>query len=160
MQQAKKTSPLFAAQLTPHRAMSPKTVRWVIAFTAVLASIPGILFYALGAWPVVGFMGLDVALLWWAMTKNLKEGEAFEEITLWPDELHIRQVSATGEEQIKAFNPFWVKFSTRLDHANEIVTGLHISHRGEKMEIGAFLNPDDKKSFSQVFGNALAKANR
>ena len=30
----------------------------------------GMVFYVLGAWPVVGFMGLDVALVWWAFRKN------------------------------------------------------------------------------------------
>lgn len=156
----KKQSPLFAAQLTPYRAMSPRAMRGVIAFTAILASIPGIIFYAMGAWPIVGFMGLDVALLWWAMSKNLKDGEAFEEITLWQDELHIRQVSANGKERESAFNPFWVKFTTRQDQSNEIITGLHITYRGTAMEIGAFLNPADKKSFSHVFGQALARAKR
>lgn len=156
----KTEAPLFAAQLTPHRAMSPRAVRWVIAFVAVLASIPGILFYTLGAWPIVGFLGLDVAALWWAMSTNLKGGEAFEEITLWPDELHIRQVSAKGVEHIEAFNPFWVKFISRQDQANEYVTSLQIAHRGVTLEIGAFLTPDDKKSFSQIFGNALARVKR
>ena len=56
-------SPLFAALLTPHRSLSPKGIRWVIAFTCVMASIPGIAFYAMGAWPVVGLLGLDVLLL-------------------------------------------------------------------------------------------------
>jgi uncharacterized membrane protein len=37
-------SPLFAALLTPHRSLSPKGIRWVIAFTCVMASIPGIAF--------------------------------------------------------------------------------------------------------------------
>ena len=59
--------PLFAATLTPHRSLSRRGMRIVIAVMAIGASIPGMLFFALGAWPIVGIMGLDVALVWWAL---------------------------------------------------------------------------------------------
>jgi uncharacterized membrane protein len=50
--------------LRPHRSLSP-TGFWILM--GVLAGVSfsaGTVFWLLGAWPVIGFMGLDVALTW------------------------------------------------------------------------------------------------
>ena len=150
-------SPLFAALLTPHRSLSPSAIRWVIAFTALMASIPGIAFFAMGAWPVVGLMGLDVILLTWALTASYTDKDAFEEITLWPDALEIRNVSKTGKETNFSLNPFMVRFSVSRDDGARI-TALKIVARDTEIEIGRFLTPDDKANFAAVFAPALHRA--
>ncbi len=150
-------SPLFAALLTPHRSLSPSAIRWVIAFTALMASIPGIAFFAMGAWPVVGLMGLDVILLTWALTASYTDKDAFEEITLWPDALEIRNVSKTGKETNFSLNPFMVRFSVSRDDEARI-TALKIVARDTEIEIGRFLTPDDKANFAAVFAPALHRA--
>lgn len=150
-------SPLFAALLTPHRSLGLRGIRLVVAVYAVLAAIPGLYFFLTGAWPVIGFLGLDVLALYWALTASRKSGRAFEEVTLWADALEIRHVTARGREVNHRFNPFWVRFEIGRDH-EERVTRLALRNRGEELEIGSFLNPDDKASFAKVFGDALHRA--
>ena len=152
-----KARPLFAATLTPNRSLSRRGLRVVVAVTAVLASIPGMLFLSLGAWPIVGFLGLDVLLVWWALRTSLNDGRQFEEITLWADKLELRQISPHGKEQVLHFNPFHVKLVIDRD-IDERTVGLHLRTAGSDTEIGAFLSPDDKTSFAKVFGTALKKA--
>ncbi|HEV7277836.1 MAG TPA: DUF2244 domain-containing protein [Devosiaceae bacterium] len=149
--------PLFAATLTPNRSLGRRGLRVVIATLAVMASIPAMIFFSLGAWPIVGFLGLDVLLVWWAMSASLREGQRLEEVTLWPDQLELRQVSPGGEEQLRRFNPFHVKLVIDRDF-DERTTGLHLRTRDDDIEIGAFLTSDDKASFAKVFGTALKKA--
>ena len=149
--------PLFAATLTPHRSLSRRGMRIVIAVMAIGASIPGMLFFALGAWPIVGFMGLDVALVWWALSASLRDGRQFEVVTLWPDQLELRRVPPSGKEELLRFNPFFVKLVIDRDY-NERTTGLHLRTRESDTEIGSFLTADDKASFAKVFGTALKKA--
>lgn len=149
--------PLFAATLTPNRSLGRSGLRVVVATLAVMASIPGMIFFSLGAWPIVGFLGLDVLLVWWAMSSSLRAGRRFEEVTLWPDQLELRQVAPSGEEQLRRFNPFFVKLVIDRD-IDERTTGLHLRTRDDDIEIGAFLNSDDKTSFAKVFGTALKKA--
>jgi uncharacterized membrane protein len=149
--------PLFAATLTPNRSLNRRGFRVVIAVVAVLASIPGMVFFSLGAWPIVGFIGLDVLLIWWALRASMKDGRRYEVVTLWPDQLELRQVSAGGKEQVLRFNPFFVKLVIDRD-INERTTALHLRTSDSDTEIGAFLNPDDKTSFAKVFGTALKKA--
>lgn len=152
-------SPLFSAFLTPHRALNAKGIRYVIAFTAIMASIPSIFFFSIGAWPIVGLMGLDVAVLWWAMSVSLKSGDAFEEVTLWPDTLEVRHVTAWGKERQHKFNPFYVRLRVDRDYEDRVIH-LVLSVRQQRLEIGTFLTPDDKASFAQVFGAALVDARR
>jgi uncharacterized membrane protein len=149
--------PLFAATLTPHRSLSRKGLRIVLAVFVVGASIPAMIFFSLGAWPVVGFLGLDVLAVWWALSASLKEGRRYEKITLWPDELELKRVSGRGREELLRFNPHFVKLVIDRDY-NERTTGLHLRTRDSDTEIGAFLNPDDKASFAKAFGTALKKA--
>ena len=149
--------PLFAATLTPNRSLSRRGFRIVIAVVAVLASIPALIFISLGAWPIVGFIGLGVLLIWLALRASMKNGRQHEEVTLWPDQLELRQVSARGTAQLLRFNPLAVKLVIDRD-INERTTALHLRTSDSDIQIGAFLNPDDKASFAKVFGTALKKA--
>src|SRR5690606_20184356 len=76
---------------------------------------------------------------------------------LWPDQLELRQVAPGGEEQLRRFNPFYVKLDIDRDF-DERTTALHLRTRDDDIEIGAFLSSDDKASFAKVFGTALKKA--
>ncbi|MDR3474248.1 MAG: DUF2244 domain-containing protein [Devosia sp.] len=149
--------PLFAARLTPHRSMSPRGIKIVCAMAASLLLLPGLIFYLLGAWPVVGFMGLDVAALYWALSYSLRDGRRFEQVTLWADRLEVRQVSPKGEERLDSFNPFFVRLVVERD-IDEHTTGIRLRAADHDLVVGAFLNPDDKASFAQAFGTALRKA--
>lgn len=149
--------PLFAATLTPHRSLSRRGLRIVIAIFGVMASIPGMIFLSMGAWPIVGFLGLDVLLIWWALRAAMNNGGRHEQVTLWPDQLELKQVSSRGKEQIQRFSPFHVRLVIDRD-INERTTALHLRTADGDTQIGAFLNTDDKTSFAKVFGTALKKA--
>jgi uncharacterized membrane protein len=149
--------PLFAATLTPHRSLSPQGKRLVIGLVAALALVPGVLFYFAGAWPVVGFMGIDVIAIWAALTISMRGGRAHEVVTLWPGTLELRKVDARGDEEVLGFVPTNVRFVIDRDY-NERVTGLWLRERDRQVALGAFLSPDEKLSFSKAFGTALRKA--
>ena len=149
--------PLFAAKLTPHRSLGKKGLRVVIALVAILASLPGIVFFSLGAWPIVGFIGLDVLLIWWALSSSFRSGKRFEQITLWPDQLEVKQVDGAGKEELTRYNPHQVKLVVDRDF-NERTTGLHLRTKERDVVLGAFLNQDEKSSFAKAFGTALKRA--
>jgi uncharacterized membrane protein len=148
--------PLFSASLTPHRSLTARGRRIVVAAIAIAASIPGITMYALGAWPVVGFMGLDVLAVWWALSASTRSGGRAEHVSLWPDALEVRQVSPAGAETVTRFNPFFTRLVVERDA--DRVTGLLLESRERSLVLGSFLNPSDKASFARAFGAALARA--
>ena len=149
--------PLFAATLRPHRSLGRKGLRVVVSLAAVMATIPGMIFFSLGAWPIVGFMGLDVLLVWWALSASMRDGKQVELVTLWPDQLELKQVNGRGGETLTRFNPAFVKLVIDRD-INERTVALHLRTRDRDVELGRFLNLDEKSSFAKAFGTALKRA--
>lgn len=149
--------PLFAATLTPHRSLTPAGKRVVVGLVAALALVPGVLFYVAGAWPVIGFMGLDVLGIWLALTLSMRTGKTCEMLTLWPGALELRKISAKGSEEVLSFNPHEVRFVIDRDF-NERVTGLWLKERERRVTLGGFLSQDEKLSLSKAFGTALRRA--
>src|SRR5690349_4081101 len=137
--------PLFAATLTPHRSLTPNGKRIVIGLIAALALVPGIVFYVAGAWPVVGFMGLDVLGIWIALTVSMRGGRAYEVLTLWPGSLELKKVDASGAQEVLGFVPTGVRFVIDRDF-NERVTALWLRDGTRKVALGAFLSADEKVS--------------
>ena len=149
--------PIFAATLTPRRALTPNGKRLVIGLVAALALLPGIIYYLAGAWPVIGFMALDVVAIAVALAISMRSGRAHEVLTLWPTALELKRVDAKNHTQIERFTPTTVKFLVDRDY-NERVTALWLKSDEQKVPLGAFLSPDEKLSLSKVFGTALRKA--
>ena len=151
--------PLFAAKLTPHNSLTGTGQRIVIAVMVVMASVPGMVFFSMGAWPIVGFMGLDIAAVWWALSAARRNGRAFEEVTLWRHQLDFLKVDGNGAEKTWSFSPLAVRLVIDRD-INERTRALHLKSGGEIIEIGAFLAEAEKSSFAKAFGTALRQARR
>ncbi len=113
----------------------------------------------MGAWPIVGFMGLDIALLYWALTRSKRGEKAYEEVGLWPDAIRIRKVDMKGRAKEFDFNPFWARLVTTLN-ADDDVESLHLVVKKQRIALGEFLNPADKTSFARTFGQELSRAKR
>src|SRR6476646_9863909 len=111
---------LFSAIITPHRSLSGTGFLLVMALVGSLSFIGGMFFFLLGAWPVVGFLGLDVLLVYWAFRANYRAAAAFEEVTVTPSELRLRRVTDRGEVSEWTLNPLW----TQLDREKHDEFGL------------------------------------
>jgi uncharacterized membrane protein len=151
--------PIFAARLTPHRSLTPRGRQVLIVCVAIGAAIPGLVFYSLGAWPIVGFMGLDVLAVYVALRWSMRDAHRFEEVTLWPNRLQLRRVSAGGREAVSQYDPHEVRLIIERDF-DERTTGLNLRTREGRVEIGSFLAAGERASFAQVFGRALRQARR
>src|ERR1700730_1129085 len=87
---------LFSTLLTPHRSLNRTGFLLVMAFISVVSFAAGLAFLLMGAWPVLGFFGLDVLAIYWAFRINFQRARASEEITVTPSELRVRRVSPKG----------------------------------------------------------------
>jgi uncharacterized membrane protein len=148
-------APVFSARLLPYRSLSQNgfIALMVLIGSSCLAS--GMMFLAIGAWPVVGFLGLDVFLVWAAFKLNYRAARCFEEIAVWPHDLRIRQISPAGNISEHSFNPSWTRFF--VDRHDEIgIVTMGLRGEGRELVFGAFLNPADRESFAAAFSQALA----
>ena len=150
---------LFSARLTPHRSLKRTGFLLVMAFVSVVSFAAGLAFLLMGAWPVVGFFGLDVLAIYWAFRINFRHARASEEIRVTPSELSLRRVSHRGHVVEFAFNPLWVQLE-RKSHAEFGIERLYLVSRGRRVSIASFLGPDEKASFAKALLAALQAAKR
>jgi uncharacterized membrane protein len=150
---------IFSAVLTPHRSLSPTGF---LLFMLVLGSISfatGMVFFLAGAWPVLGFCGLDVLLVYWAFRLNYRSAKAYEQVTVTPSELKIRQVTHHGRVSEWTLNPVWVQLD-RVVHAEFGIERLFLVSHGRRLSIAGFLGPQEKESFAHALSAALGEAKR
>ncbi|MSO69543.1 MAG: DUF2244 domain-containing protein [Alphaproteobacteria bacterium] len=144
---------LFNAVLTPNRSL-PSAGFWAVMAAVVMVSTGLGVFFALqGAWPVFGFFGLDIALLYLAFRWNYRAGRLTEIVQLNPDALVLRRVTARGQRSEWHFNPFWVR--VELDEPLEPQSRLCLASHGDCVELGAFLSPEERLEFSNALKSAL-----
>jgi len=152
-------TPFFQALLTPHRSLGRKG--FAILMGALLFGwlVTGVIFLSRGAWPVFGFFGLDVLLVYVCFRLNYRAARAREEVSVSRTSIDIKKTAPSGRWQAHHFNPFWAKFSVAR-HDEIGITAMAVEGQGQTVPIGSFLNPDDRESFARAFGNALATAKR
>jgi uncharacterized membrane protein len=150
---------IFAATITPHRSLGSTGFLILMLCIGALSFGCGMLFLLLGAWPVFGFLGLDVLLIYVAFRANFRAARAYEEVTITASELTVRKVSHHGVVREWTLNPVWVQLD-RIVHEEFGIERLFLVSRGRRLAIASFLGPDEKASFAQALSAALGEAKR
>jgi uncharacterized membrane protein len=150
---------LFSAVLTPHRSLSGAGFVALMAIVGGISFVGGAVFLIVGAWPVVGFLGLDVLLIYVAFRANYRKAAEFEEISVTPSELRVRKVSHRGKVAEWTLNPVWVQLDREV-HEEFGIERLFLVSRGRKLPIATFLGPDEKASFAAALATAIGTAKR
>ncbi len=150
---------LFSALLTPHRSLNRTGFLVLMAFVSVVSFAAGLAFLLMGAWPVLGFFGLDALAIYWAFRVNFLRAKASEEISVTPSELRVRRVSHRGHVVEWVLNPLWVQLDQKT-HAEFGIEKLYLVSKGRRVSIASFLGPDEKASFAKALLAALQAARR
>lgn len=148
--------PLFRAVLTPHRSLGPKGFMVLMGAICTVSFGTGLLFYLLGAWPVIGFMGLDVLLIYVAFKLNFRALRLYETVDLTENALTVTRVAPSGKAESWSFNPYWVRVSLepRLGRSSE----LSIASHGKRLVFASFLTDAEREDFASALSSALAAA--
>lgn len=149
--------PFFHALLTPHRSLGKTGFAVLMGALAFGWLATGALFLSRGAWPVFGFFGLDVLLVYGAFKLNYRAARAREEVSVSRTALDIRKIAPSGKAESYRFNPFWTRFEVAR-HEEIGITAMAVQAKSQIVPIGSFLNPDDRESFAAAFSRALATA--
>lgn len=142
----------FSATLRPHRSATTRGIDIVIALIAAVSFGAGIAFVSLGAWPVTGFLGLDILLLWIALRLNHRAGNARETVEMREDVLRIVRVDAWGRRKEWTFPPYWAQ--AVLDEERQ---ALVVRSYGTEAAIGAFLTEGERGDLLRALRRALGK---
>jgi uncharacterized membrane protein len=138
----------FMTSLRPHRSLSPNGFKWLIRGVLAANVMIGLPMYLLGAWPVVGFLGLDVALLWWLFQRNFLDARRSETLLLNERELIVNRIAPDGEREEHRLDAYWLK----VEQGERLI----VTSRGNRVVIGRFLSPGERHEVGEQLKAALA----
>lgn len=146
---------LFSAILRPHRSLEVARFRLLMLGISGTSFMAGLAFYAIGAWPVVGFLGLDVLLIYWAFKINYRAARCHEEVRLTPSHLFIDRVDIYGARTHAEIPAFWIRVD--LEEREDEIGRLRLWSHGRATRIGDFLPGTERARLAQDLERALQK---
>ncbi|MFZ3353403.1 MAG: DUF2244 domain-containing protein [Xanthobacteraceae bacterium] len=150
---------IFSAVITPHRSLSPRGFLILMLCLGAVSFVSGVVFVSMGAWPVCGFFGLDVLLVYVAFRANFRAARAYEVVTITASELTVRKVSQRGGVREWTLNPLWVRLE-RIVHEEFGIERLFLVSQGGRLSIAGCLGAHEKKSLAKALSAALGEAKR
>jgi uncharacterized membrane protein len=151
--------PVFDATLYPHRSLGPRGFRNLLIAVGTASTLMSIPFYLIGAWPVIGFFGLDVGLLYVMFKLNYRGARLSEHLLMTHALLLLSRIDRKGRRREWNFNPRWVRLQ-RDEHEEFGVTRLALVQRGREVEVAGFLGAREKAEFADAFARALSIVRR
>src|SRR5215813_4964643 len=117
----------FERVLLPHRSLPSRNFHVLMGMLGLISLAVGVGFVCVGAWPVVGFFGLDVALIYLAFRLSYHRARQSETIRLAGDVFSVERVSVRGERRLWRFQPFWIRviLEERTDTSNRLLIASH-----------------------------------
>lgn len=147
-------APLFDAILAPHRSLGPRGFLIVMIGVSAISFTAGIVFLLKGAWPIFGFFGLDVLLVYLAFRASYRSARLYETVRLTGDTLEVRRMTPSGRQTEWRFQPNWLR--VEMDDPPEHDSELVLTSHGQRVAIGAFLTAEERLDFAKSLRDALA----
>ena len=150
--------PIFSARLTPHRSLSPTGFMLVMMALVSCSFTAGLAFWMMGAWPVVGFFGLDILLVQLAFRLNYRAARASEEVNLF--RRPADRAPDRAERQMDRVQPqSLLGAAGARPPSRRSASPASISPpTASASPIASFLGPHERESFAAALSAALAEA--
>ncbi len=150
---AEAEAPLFEALIVPHRSLSPRGLRLLLAAICILCGASAFTFVRLGAWPVGGFTGLELLLAAWLFRLNARGAKASELLLLSPAALRVIHTDPRGARREWALPTAWL--SVTLEERPGRTPALLLLARGTRTEVAAALGEAEKRDLARALAEAL-----
>ena len=109
----------------------------------------------MGAWPVFGFFGLDVLLIYVAFKASYRSGRMHETLRLTENALTVERVGPGRRHRSWRFQPYWLR--VEMDDPPEHESQLTLASHGRRLVVGAFLAPEERLEVARALGAALGR---
>ncbi|MDE2200432.1 MAG: DUF2244 domain-containing protein [Rhodospirillales bacterium] len=146
-------APVFEAVIVPHRSLSRRGRRGLVAAICLICGINAAIFVHLGAWPVGGFTGVELLLAAFLLELNARAVRESELVILSADGLRICRTDAKGRRQERMLPVGWL--SVRLEEAPSRVPRLRLVAPGVTEEVGRALGEAEKRDLAAALDAAL-----
>lgn len=151
-------TPFLDMSLRPNRSLTPHGFLIVMGIAGTVSLIAGIHFTLKGAWPIMGFFGPDLALLYWAFKASYRQGELTERIYLDGAKMTVERFRPGYDNQAWTLHPSWVQ--VRMDDPEEHHAALTLRDRSTAIELGRFLPPRERSQVADLIRDGLDRRKR
>ena len=145
----------YCLELRPNRSGSLRGIHIILGFLLFVFIPTGVIFSLIGAWPVFGFMGAELVLLYVALRINQRATLANERLTLTDNLFTVERTDPKGRQHFWQFQPQWLRVDFKK--TNDFVAHLSLTSKGERLNLGVFLSPDEKFDVAQHLRAALSR---
>ncbi|WP_291993665.1 DUF2244 domain-containing protein [Candidatus Accumulibacter sp. ACC003] len=135
----------------PNSSLSVTARNWLFVVTAAASGSIAFTFSYFGAWPVLPFTGLDLALLWYALRYVEKKAADFEKISIESERLTI-EIRRGARLERHEFPRYWARLQCSRP-AGQFGLRLLICSHGKEVEVGRLLTDEQKV----LLGNELKR---
>ena len=146
----------FHAVLMPYRSLGPNGFLVLMLALGAMSFATGIVFLIAGAWPVLGFFGLDVLLVYIAFKLNYRAGRLYETVDVTPAKFSWTRMHPSGRQEQFDCNPYWARVHLREWPDGRTV--LSIISQGKELAFGRFLTDDERRDLASALREALLAA--
>ncbi|MGI9434007.1 MAG: DUF2244 domain-containing protein [Geminicoccaceae bacterium] len=140
--------PRFDAVLYPNRSLGATGFALLMTGIVAVSLLVGAGFALAGAWPVTGFLGLDVLLLYLAFRWNFRDAQQVDIVRLDRNGLEVHRRTSHGKEQSWRFETAWVQVIVEARQ-------LKLRSRGTELVFGSFLTADERLAFAEALRSAI-----
>jgi uncharacterized membrane protein len=144
---------LLDTVLRPAPPLPPRALLLILAAVTSINVAFSLYFISRGAWPVMPFLGIDVALLAWAFRASLRAARHEEHVRLTRKVLQIVKRPPDRKPSETVLNPYWVR--VQLEEPAGRSSQLTLWSHGKGVRIGTFLPPMERASFAERLESAL-----
>jgi uncharacterized membrane protein len=146
----------FHAVLTPYRSLGPSGFLILMLIFGAMSFVTGVVFLVAGAWPVLGFFGVDIVLVYIAFRLNYRSGRLYETVDLTPARFTLTRVHPSGRQEQFDCNPYWARVALREWPDGR--TDLRLIAQGKELIFGRFLNDGERRELAAALKGALMDA--
>ena len=146
---------LLEAYLSPGVAIKLSAVRWILSLFGCVCVLVGVTFALIGAQPVLGFMGIEIILLFAVYRFCVRNSRMAEQIILSGHSLLFRRIDRYGNISITNLEPLWLR--VEIGRTKGIFRHIILASKGRTYPVGVFLTPEEKVVLLNTLQRALMK---
>ncbi len=147
---------LLDAHIQPNRSLAGPGFYVLMGALVAISFTAGIAFVSMGAWPVIGFFGLDILLVWLCFRMSYRDGRRLEVVQVTPRDIRVARRWPTGHERWYRMPAAWTR--VEVDGPGEPDVQARLTAMGKHLIIGAMLSPREREALAEAVREALDKA--
>ena len=146
------------AVLEPPRSLTTRGLNRVMLILGAFSAVFSLGFLLVGAWPVVGFLGAEILVLWLVFQWSFRAQTARTYVRVTADEVDVRKVDGWGRERRASMASHFAR--VEFDRTATGPNALRLATSRTAYPLGEFLTPRERETFAGRLMQAISDARR